>query len=159
VIVVADVCTPRTFDLALRAAEGGRLVIAALNARSVHAAIVRALNFYPDYDVPRIRNSLAAVLNCVVRQQLVPDQTGTSQRLATELLVLDSSSRSVLRDGLLSRLQLLMNMEEGASGYGMDACLERMFKRGEIDLEEAFRHSDDKARFLRRTNAKAMVKN
>ena len=158
VLVVADVSSPRSFDLALRAAEGGCLVIAALNARDIQAALIRAFNFYPSYDVQRIRNTLAAVLNCVLRLQLVPEKDGPTQVMATELLMLDTASRAVLREGLVSRLGLLMVMENSGTGYSMDACLEELFKNGRISLEDAFRCADDKARFLRRTKAKAKAR-
>src|SRR5690606_27552030 len=54
VIMVGDASSPRTFDLALRAAESGRLVIAAVPAHSVQALLVRILNFYPAHDLAHI---------------------------------------------------------------------------------------------------------
>ena len=158
VIVVGDVSSPMAFDLAMRAAEGGALVIAAINARDTQAALIRVLNFYPTYDVQRIRLTLASVLNCVLRLQLVPEKDGPAQLLATELLVLDPASRAVLREGLLSRSGLLMVMESDGSSYSMDSCLERLFFDGAISLEDAFRAADDKARFLKRTRTRVVVK-
>src|SRR5690606_5298438 len=52
-MVIADVGSPQTFELALRAAEGGRLVIAYLDAKNVVAALMRIFNFYPSYELPR----------------------------------------------------------------------------------------------------------
>jgi Tfp pilus assembly pilus retraction ATPase PilT len=83
VLVIADVGTAETFDIALRAAEGGRLVIGYLDAAGATAALVRILNFYPVHDLPRVRSSLAAVLRTVFVRQLLPDvdhaEHGTQQ--------------------------------------------------------------------------------
>ena len=157
VVVVADVSSPRSFDLALRAAEGGCLVIAALNARDIQSALIRVLNSYPPYDVQRVRNTLASVLNCVLRLQLVPGRDSSALVMATELLVLDQASRALIREGLISRLALLMVMEDGDNGYSMDTCLERLFRMRKIDLEDAFRFADDKARFLKRARTLTKV--
>lgn len=153
VIIVADLSSPRAFDMALRAAEGGRLVIGALPAKTVQAAIRRALNFYPSYDVQRIRNSLASVLNCVLRLQLVPGVTGADQVMASELLVMDQAARNVVRSGSLSQLNLLMSMEHGRSGYSIDVCLEQLLESGAINLEDAFHYATEKGRFLRRARS------
>ncbi len=158
VVVVGDVSTPGWFDLALRAAGDGRLVIAALHARSVQAALRRALNFYYSYDVPRIRTMLASVLNCMLRVQLVPDKHGVTQFLATELLVMDQAARSVVRDGPLDRINLLLNMEGTASGHSMDATLEGLLRRGDVTFEDAFHLADDKSRILKKFKGKAAAK-
>ncbi len=158
VVVVGDVSTPGRFDLALRAAGDGRLVIAALHARSVQAALRRALNFYYSYDVPRIRTMLASVLNCMLRVQLVPDKHGVTQFLATELLVMDQAARSVVRDGPLDRINLLLNMEGTASGHSMDATLEGLLRRGDVTFEDAFHLADDKSRILKKFKGKAAAK-
>jgi twitching motility protein PilT len=158
VLVVGDVSTLDRFDLALRAAGDGRLVIAALHARSIQAALRRALNFYCSYDVPRIRTMLAAVLNCMIRVQLVPDKDGVAQFLASELLVMDQAARAVVRGGPLDRLTLLLNMEGTGSGHSMDASLEDLLRRGDVTFEDAFHVADDKSRILKKFKGKAAAK-
>ena len=83
VMVIADVGSPQTFELALRAAEGGRLVIAYLDARNVVAALTRIFNFYPSYELPRVRSALAAVLRTVLVRQLLPNAEHTKTVAAT----------------------------------------------------------------------------
>ena len=158
VLVVGDVSTPARFDLALRAAEDSRLVIAALHARSVGAALRRALNFYYSYDVSHIRTTLASVLNCVLRVQLVPDKDAVTQVLATELLVMDPAARAVVREGPLDRLNLLLNMEGTASGHSMDSSLESLLRRGSVTFEDSFHLADDKSRILKRFKGRNAVK-
>jgi len=158
VLVVGDVSTPERFDLALRAAGDGRLVIAALHARSVAAALRRAFNFYTTYDLLHIRKTLASVLNCVLRVQLIPDKDAVTQVLATELLVMDEAAAAVVREGSLDRLNLLLNMEGTTSGHSMDASLESLLRRGHITFEESFHFADDKSRILRRFKGKDAAK-
>lgn len=154
VIFVGDVSNPQTFDMALRAVEAGRFVVAGLNARTVQDALSRVLSYYPDYDVRRIRNVLATVLTCVMRQQLIPSTDAVTEVLSTELLLIDAAARAILREGHLGRLHLLMNIEDGVSGHSMDSCLEGLCQEQRIDVQDAFRHADDKARFLRRAKAR-----
>lgn len=149
-LMIADVSTPRAFDMALRAAEMGCLVVAALNARDTRSALVRVLNFYPSYDVQRIRNSLAGALRCVLRQQLVPISGGGGEVLATELLRIDLEAQTILREGELSRLGSLISLQSGDAGHSLDQSLEQLHVAGLIRLEDGFRFADDKTRYLKR---------
>ena len=99
VMVIADVGSPETFELAMRAAEGGRLVIAYLDARNVVHALMRIFNFYPSYDLSRVRVALAAVLRSVLVRQLLPNATHTDTVPATELLIVQDAVREILRAG------------------------------------------------------------
>jgi twitching motility protein PilT len=154
VIAIGDVSYPRTFDLALRAAEGGRLVIAGLHARSVCAALQRIIGFYSAYEVSWLRATLASVLNCVMRLQPIPKTKANGNLMASELLIVDPAARSVLREGPLDRLDLLMNMTGTLSGYSLDTSLEALLHSGEASFDECFHAADNKARLLKGQRAR-----
>ncbi|MCB9877824.1 MAG: Flp pilus assembly complex ATPase component TadA [Planctomycetes bacterium] len=151
VMVIADVGSPSTFDLALRAAEGGRLVIAYLDAHNVTAALTRVLNFYPVYEVARVRSSLAAVLRCVLVRQLLPDADHTGVVPATELLLVDDAACEVVRRGALDDLRLLLRSGTGTSGHSLDQSLLDLLVRGRVRLEDVFARCEEKAWLLERT--------
>ncbi|MEZ6036147.1 MAG: ATPase, T2SS/T4P/T4SS family [Planctomycetota bacterium] len=153
VMVIADVGSPSTFDLALRAAEGGRLVIAYLDAHNVTAALTRILNFYPVYEVARVRASLAAVLRCVLVRQLLPDADHTGVVPATELLLVDDAAREVVRRGALDDLRLLLRSGTGTSGHSLDQSLLDLLVRGRVRLEDVFARCEEKAWLLERTRS------
>ena len=146
VIVVGDVSSPEAFDLAMRAAESGRLVVAGLRAKSVTAALERAVSFYPAHDLARVRTTLAAILRGVVALELVPDSAGKGQRLATEVLHVNHSAREVIREGSLQQIPLLLRID--ACGHSFDASLRDLFADGRIRFEEAFSRAEDKSVIL-----------
>ncbi len=147
-LFIGDVPDIEVLDLALRAAESGQLVVAALHARSVVAALERILCGYPTYDLARVRNVLAAALTCVVTLSLVPSQDGAESRLATELLVMNDAAREVVRAGTLNQLNLLMRLEGADCGHSMDDSLIALVGDQKIRFEDAFRRAEDKSRVL-----------
>lgn len=155
VIVVGDVSSPEVFDLALRAAEAGRLVVCAIRARSVTAALERVLGFYSLYDLPRVRGTLAAVLRSAVALELLPDASGRGQRLATEELVVNHSAREVIREGTLQQIPLLLRID--ACGHSFDASLRDLFQAQQIRFEDAFSRAEDKAVILQAAPKKEAV--
>lgn len=148
VIFVGDAGDVESFDLALRAAEAGHLVVAAVRARSVVAALERVLNGYPAYDVPRVRTSLAAVVNCVVAQHLLPTSEREGSVLATEILVSNEASREIVRGGVLTQLNLLMRLESAECGHSLDDSLIGLVEAKLVRFEDAFVRAEDKTRLL-----------
>ena len=151
VLVVGDVGSAETFEVALRAAEGGRLVIAYLDAANATAALARILNFYPVYDLGRVRSSLAAVLRTILVRQLIPDVAHTASVTATELVVVDDSVREVIRGGELSDLGLLLRAEGGRVGHSLDRSLLELLTAGKVRMEDVFTRAEEKAWLLERT--------
>jgi twitching motility protein PilT len=150
VLFVGDIGQPESFDLALRAAEGGRLVVACLRAASVVGALQRALNFYPGYDVPRIRTTLASVLQCVVAKHLLPDADRKGLVPAAELLLVDDAARDVLRTGDLAHLNLLMRQAGSGSGHSLDRVLFSLLEMRRVRFEDVFARAEEKAWILER---------
>lgn len=148
VIFVADASQAEAFDLALHAAESGRLVIAVLHASSAIGVLERAIALYPAYEQKRVQTILASVLQCVFVVKLVASAQGDGLRLATELLRFDANVREALRQGAFSQLDLLMRLEDIDSGHTMDASLIRLHARGELTFEELYEHVEDKSQVL-----------
>ncbi len=150
-LVIADVGSPETFELALRAAEGGRLVIAYMDACTAPAALVRALNFYPTYDLPRVRSTLAAVLRAVLVRQMLPDVAHEGTVAATEFLLVDDAVREVVRSGELMDLGLLIRAEGSRCGHSLDRCMLELLVAGRVRMEDVFARAEEKAWLLERT--------
>jgi len=151
VMVIGDVGCPDTFEIALRAAESGRLVIACLDASNVTGALLRILDFYAPYDLPRMRASLAAVLRAVLVRHMVPDATGNGAVAATELLLVDDMVSEVVRSGDLNDVGLLLRAEGGRCGYSLDHCLADLVVTGKVRIEDVYPRAERKAWLLDRT--------
>lgn len=150
-LVIADVGSPETFEVALRAAEGGRLVIAWIDAASVVAALIRIMNFYPVYDLPRVRSSVAAVLRVVMARYVLPDAKHAGTVPATELLIVDDAVREVVRKGELSDLGILLRAEGGRCGHSLDRSMLDLLTAGTVRMEDVFARTEEKAWLLERT--------
>lgn len=150
-LVIGDVGCPETFELALRAAEGGRLVIAYMDASTSTAALVRAMNFYPGYDLPRVRSTLAAVLRAVMVRHELPDSERRGTVAAHELLVVDDAVREVLRSGNLDDLGLLIRADDGRCGHSLDRSMLELLAAGRVRIEDVFARAEEKAWLLERT--------
>ncbi|MCU0863763.1 MAG: Flp pilus assembly complex ATPase component TadA [Planctomycetes bacterium] len=151
VLVIADVGAAETFEIALRAAEGGRLVIAYIDAANATAALARVLNYYPVHDLPRVRSSLAAVLRTVFVRQLLPDVDHTGTAAASELLVVDETVREIVRRGELSDIAMLLRAEGGRAGHSLDRSMLGLLQAGRVRMEDVFARAEEKAWLLERT--------
>lgn len=151
-ILIGDVGEPETFDLAIRAAEAGRLVVGCMHAGSVATALHRALNFYPSYDVARVRATLASVLRGMLSMHLLPRAAGGGLVAATELLVVDEAAREVVRSGDLGHLALLMRMDgAGGTGHSLDRSLLELLAAGQVRFADVFARAEEKAQVLDRS--------
>lgn len=149
-ILVGCLDEPQTFDLAVRAAEGGRLVVGWMDASSVAGCLQRALNYYSPFDVARVRQSLATVLRSVCVRHLVPARAGDRMLAATELLVVDDAARDVIRSGDLDNLSLLIRAEGSSNGHALDGSLAAMVREKLVRIEDAYARAEDKSWLLDR---------
>ena len=150
-LVIADVGSPEAFEIALRAAEGGRRVVAWIDGTSATAALVRILNFYPVHDLAHVRAALAAVLRAVFVRLLLPNVEHTGSVAATELLLADETVREVVRAGELGDLALLLRAEGNRCGHSLDRAMLALLREGRVRLEDVFARTEDKAWLLERT--------
>jgi twitching motility protein PilT len=120
VIAASDLREPEALEAALDAAEDGHLVLAALSAPDAGRAVLRLLRL--GRGMPDVAARIAAVLQGVLAQRLVPKRDGGGLALLCEVLVATAKVRETLRAGpvgpeLADALRELM--EKGASPYGM----------------------------------------
>jgi twitching motility protein PilT len=98
VIVLGDLRDQGTVDLAIKAAEEGHLVIAAMPTADVNATLARLFSVFPaeEREIGRVRVSEA--LRAVVAQRLIPSKSGEGRVVALEILVSTPRVREILRD-------------------------------------------------------------
>lgn len=149
-ILLGSVDDPDTFDLAVRAAEGGRLVVGWMSSSSVAACLSRAIRYYTPVDAQRLRQSLANVLRAVCVRHLVPSKDDKRMVPVTEWMAVDDAARDVLRRGEIDNLTMLIRVEGNTNGASLDQRLFRLAKDGEIRVEDAYARAEDKAWLLDR---------
>lgn len=138
VVLVGEMRDLETISTAITAAETGHLVFSTLHTRGAAKTIDRIIDVFPAEQQQQIRIQLAAVLEAVVSQQLIP-KIGGGMVPAVEVLLGTPAVRNMIREGKTHQIQ---SMIETGARYGMqtlDSALDRLVQRGAIEPEEAER--------------------
>ncbi len=150
VILVGEMRDLETISTALTAAETGHLVFATLHTQDAPQSIDRVIDVFPSFQQQQIRVQLAASIQGIVTQQLIPNVNGTGRVVASEVLVATSAIRNLIREGKVH--QIYSSMQAGGK-YGMvtmDQELARLTKAGKITMELALErcHNEEDLRRL-----------
>ncbi|MCU0684749.1 MAG: PilT/PilU family type 4a pilus ATPase [Polyangiaceae bacterium] len=142
VVLVGEARDADSVEGALALAEAGRLVITTVNALSCVHALERLVALLPSAQQARARSRLAAVVQGVVSQQLLPRLGTPGRALAIEVLWPSSVVRALVREDKLA--QLHAHMQSGPPGVQtMNQSLALLASRSVIAYEDAFAHSND----------------
>ena len=139
VVVVGELSGPEMIEMAFRAVEQGRLVIAKTQAGDVTSAIKALLGNFPSDAQDQVRLHLSEALRCVIAQRLLPRADGNGRVLACELLLMNPGVREVLSDpGRLHELRTVL--AEGRAQFGtqtFDQHLADLVIAGRVSFEVA----------------------
>ncbi len=89
VILIGEMRDADTVRAALSAAETGHMVLSTLHTTDALETIHRIVDFFPPHEQRRVRASLAASLEGIVCQRLVPRADGTGRVCVMEIAVRD----------------------------------------------------------------------
>ena len=151
VILVGEMRDLETIQTALTAAETGHLVFATLHTQDAPQSIDRVIDVFPAHQQQQIRVQLAASLQGIVTQQLIPLAGGTGRAVAAEVLVATPAIRNLIREG---KVHQIYSMMQAGGKYGMvtmDQELARLVRSGRISLESALersQHEEDVRRLI-----------
>lgn len=115
VIVIDELRDRERIAHALAAAETGRLVLATVRAATAVQAVDRVLEAFPNDQHAEVRARLAASLQGIVAQTLLP-KAGGGRVAAVELLIATDAIRSSIRDGKTNQVHIQI---QGGSPLGM----------------------------------------
>jgi twitching motility protein PilT len=107
VILLGEMRDPESIEIALTLAETGHLVLATLHTRSAPQAIDRIIDGMPDGTQERVRAQLAASLDAVVAQRLLP-RVGGGRVAAFEVMIATLAVRNLIREGRTNQLARLV---------------------------------------------------
>jgi twitching motility protein PilT len=139
VIVLGDLRDPGNVDLAIKAAEEGHLVIAAMPTPDVQSTLQRLVSGFPieEREIGRVRVSEA--LRAVIAQRLIPRADGQGRVAAVEMLVATPKVREILRDPLQLedlKVEMIRGRDEvGSQTFGQH--LDELVAQGVVAAETA----------------------
>ena len=115
VIAIGEMRDYETMKIALIAAETGVLVLSTMHIISIDKLIERMLSYAPAEDQGHLRYMLAAALQAVIHQELIPAVDG-GKRVGCEVLIATDAVKNVIRS---RESFMLRNIIHTGARYGM----------------------------------------
>lgn len=149
VILIGELRDLETISVALTAAETGHLVFATLHTQSAPGTIDRVIDVFPPHQQGQIRTQLAATLEGVVCQTLVPKANGVGRVVATEIMKTTPAIGNLIREGKTYQITSAMQAGRDAGMHTMDQDLAELVNVGTITRAAAMEKVHDHEGFDR----------
>ena len=146
VVCIGEMRDLETIATAITAAETGHLVIATLHTANSAQTIDRIIDVFPSNQQEQIRVQLAASLEGIIAQQLIP-KIGGGRILALETLVATPAVRNVIRTQKTEQIPTLLQTGADYGMIAMDKALLELYQKGLIAFEEAVSRVSDPRQF------------
>jgi twitching motility protein PilT len=140
VVLVGEMRDFETISAALTVAETGHLVFGTLHTSSAAQTIDRIIDVFPASQQNQIRQQLAASLQAVISQRLVPVTSG-GRMAATEVMVGIPSVRNLIREEKIFQIDNIIQTSAEHGMSLMESSLLGMVQRGAISKEVALAYS------------------
>jgi twitching motility protein PilT len=141
IILIGEMRDLETIQIALTAAETGHLVFATLHTQDCPQTIDRMIDVFPPHQQSQIRVQIAATLEGVLTQQLLPKASGSGRVAACEVLISTPAVRNLIREGKTHQLYTVMQTGAQLGMQTMNSSLADLVRRGQITRELAMRSS------------------
>ncbi|MEX1279843.1 MAG: PilT/PilU family type 4a pilus ATPase [Acidimicrobiia bacterium] len=137
VILVGEMRDLVTIQTALTAAETGHLVFATLHTQDAPQSIDRIIDVFPSHQQEQVRVQLAATIQAIVTQQLLPTRDGRGRTVAAEVMVATPAIRNLIREAKIHQITTAMQAGGKHGMQTMDQSLARLVRANAIDYEVA----------------------
>jgi twitching motility protein PilT len=141
VILLGEMRDLETIGTAITAAETGHLVFATLHTQSAPSTVDRIIDAFPAGQHDQIRVQLAATLEGIVTQALLPTADGNGRVPALEILYPDDAVRNLIRQGKVEQVYSVMQTGTGRGMQTMEQALSDLTLRNVITQEVALARS------------------
>jgi twitching motility protein PilT len=137
VILLGEMRDLETISTAITAAETGHLVFATLHTQSAPSTVDRIIDAFPAAQQEQVRVQLAATLQGICTQALLPTPGGTGRVPALEILFPDDAVRNLIRQGKVEQVYSVMQTSTAKGMRTMEQSLADLVIRKVITLEDA----------------------
>jgi twitching motility protein PilT len=135
VIMVGEMRDLETISAALTAAETGHLVFSTLHTVDASQTVERVIDVFPPHQQEQVRVQLAAVLEGIMSQRLLPSARGRGREISLEILIATDAIRAMVRE---NKAYQIPSMIEAGGQHGMqtmDRSLFELYHRHRITRE------------------------
>ncbi len=157
VILVGEMRDLETIQLTITAAETGHLTFATLHTQDAPSTVDRIIDVFPPHQQTQVRVQLAASLQGVVSQILLPRKDGKGRVAAREIMVMTPAIQNLIREG---KTHMIYSAIETGAKYGMismDKALANLVIQGVIGLDVALSKAHDQSVLRTLVGSKASV--
>lgn len=140
VVLVGEMRDFETIASAITIAETGHLVFSTLHTNSAAQTVDRMIDVFPEHQQQQIRVQLAAILEGVICQRLIPAIDG-SRVPAMEIMLVNSAVRNLIREGKTHQIDNVITTSSGEGMTSLERSLAFLVRTGKIDLETAKRNT------------------
>jgi twitching motility protein PilT len=144
VILVGEMRDLDTASMILMAAETGHLVLSTGHASSASLTIERVIDLFPTNQQTLAQTRLAAVLQGVLCQLLLPRADGRGRVPAIEIMLANSAVKNLIREGKTHQLQNVIGTCQQMGMCAMDDSLVRLYGARLVEKEEVLSRCLDK---------------
>jgi len=142
VALIGEMRGAETIATAVTAAETGHLVFSTLHTNSASQTISRIIDSFPGEQQNQIRVQLAGSLNGIFSQRLVPRISGGLVP-AYELLINNTAISNLIRENRIHEINSVIETSSQDGMVDMNRSLAELVSKGEITIEDAYRHALD----------------
>ncbi len=142
VILIGEMRDLETVEAAIHFAETGHLVLGTLHANNANQAVERVMNFFPPETHEAMYAQLALNLRGIVSQRLVPRADGKGRVAAIEIMLNTPRVAELVAKGEIAALKSAVEANEQDGSQSFDQALYRLYRTGQISLEEALQQAD-----------------
>jgi twitching motility protein PilT len=143
VILVGEMRDTETIATAITAAETGHLVMSTLHTMSADQTVDRIIDSFPAYQQAQIKTQLAAVLEGIIAQQLLPLKNNQGKIAALEILIANNAIRNLIREGRTHQIQTSIQTGIRNGMRTMDYSLAELVRRNLITSDIALERAMD----------------
>lgn len=143
VILVGEMRDLETISTAITAAETGHLVLSTLHTIGAAATIDRVIDVFPPHQQEQIRTQLAAVLESVISQQLIPKQDRKGRVAAFEVMHANVAVKNLIREGKTFQIGTIMQTNKKMGMQTMDDAIYELYDSGIIGRTDALEFAQD----------------
>ncbi|ERI95706.1 twitching motility protein [Clostridiales bacterium oral taxon 876 str. F0540] len=144
VILVGEMRDIETISIAITAAETGHLVFSTLHTIGAAKTIDRIIDVFPPFQQQQIKVQLAAVLQGIISQQLLPTSDGNGRVAALEVMIATPAIQNLVREGKTHQIESAVQTGAKFGMKTMDIALSELYRRGYISGETALTYAIDK---------------
>jgi twitching motility protein PilT len=142
-VLVGELRDHETIEAALTLAETGHLTFGTLHTSDAVQTMNRIIDVFPSHQQQQVRTQLSFTLEAVFSQQLLPMATGRGRALAAEVLLANSATRALIREGKSHQVYSQIQTGGRTGMKTMAQSLAELVRSGRVRIEDAERALQD----------------